>query len=149
MITKADRLPVPAVGDVIHYSYLWSHEYAARREEGVKDRPAAVVALVQVADGRDEVVVLPITSTPPAEAGEAVEIPAETRARLGLQREPCWIVVTEYNRFVWPGPDLRPTEGGTGTFTYGPLSDRVMARVREAYAAWRLRFPIKAVPRTE
>jgi hypothetical protein len=146
---KPDTPALPAVGDVIRYAYLWSREHAAGREEGSKDRPAAVVALVRRADGEDQVVVLPITSTPPAEPGAAVEVPAETRARLGLQREPCWIVVTEYNRFLWPGPDLRPTEGGTGTFIYGPLSDRVMAQVRAAYAAWRQKGRVTAVPRTE
>ena len=146
---RSDTPALPAVGDVIRYAYLWSHEHAAGREEGSKDRPSAVVALVRKEDGQDEVVVLPLTSTPPVEPGAAVEIPAETRARLGLQREPCWVVVTEYNHFVWPGPDLRPTEGGTGTFAYGPLPDRVMAQIRAALAAWRQKRRVAAVRRTE
>lgn len=146
---RSDAPALPAIGDVIRYAYLWSHEHAAGREEGSKDRPAAVVALVLNADGQDEVVVLPITSAVPEEPGAGVEIPADTRIRLGLQRERCWVVVTEYNRFIWPGPDLRPTEGGTGTFTYGPLSDRVMSQIREAFAAWRRTRRIAAVRRTE
>ncbi|WP_337875689.1 hypothetical protein [Elioraea sp.] len=146
---RSDAPALPAVGDVIRYAYLWSHEQAAGREEGSKDRPAAVVALVRQEDGHSEVVVLPITSTPPEDPGAAVEIPAETRARLGLQREPCWVVVTEYNRFVWPGPDLRPVEGGTGPFTYGPLPDRVMTQIRAAFAAWRQKRRVAAIQRTE
>jgi hypothetical protein len=146
---RSDAPALPAVGDVIRYAYLWSHEHAAGREEASKDRPCAVVALLRRAEGQDEVVVLPITSTPPEEPGAGVEIPAGTRARLGLQREPCWVVVTEYNLFVWPGPDLRPTEGGTGPFTHGPLPARVMAEIREALAAWREKRRITAIRRTE
>jgi hypothetical protein len=33
---------------------------------------------------------------------------AGIRAHLGLDAERCWIMVTEINRFIWPGPDLRP-----------------------------------------
>ncbi|WP_156910168.1 hypothetical protein [Rubritepida flocculans] len=60
---RSDKPALPAVGDVIRHAYLWSHEHAAGREEGSKDRPAAVVALVRGEDGRDEVVVFPITGS--------------------------------------------------------------------------------------
>lgn len=53
---KSARPVLPAVGDVIRYAYLWSHESAAGREEATKDRPAAIVALLRGDDGRDEVV---------------------------------------------------------------------------------------------
>lgn len=136
---------------MIRYSYLWSHEHALGREEGTKDRPAAVVALLQQADGQHEVVVLPITSSPPMEPPAAVLIPAATRARLGLQPEPCWILVSEYNRFVWPGPDLRPVDRGSNDFSvsYGLLPDRLMAEVREALRRWRADRAVHAVRRTE
>ncbi|MFN7594459.1 MAG: hypothetical protein ACK5PU_02475 [bacterium] len=78
---KSARLVLPAVGDVIRYAYLWSHESAAGREEATKDRPAAIVALLRGDDGRDEVVVFPITSSPPADVAAGVEIPAATRDR--------------------------------------------------------------------
>ena len=53
--------PDPAPNLVIRHSYLWRTEYGRRQEEGVKDRPCAVI-LVSVDDGGDRVVtVLPIS----------------------------------------------------------------------------------------
>lgn len=148
---KSSSPPPPAVGEVIRYSYLWSHEHEAGREEGTKDRPTAVVALLQQADGQNEVVVLPITSSLPAEPTAAVLIPVATRTRLGLQPEPCWVVVSEYNRFVWPGPDLRPVDRGAGefSFSYGLLPHKLMAEVREALRRWRAERAVHAVRRTK
>jgi hypothetical protein len=36
-------LPEPVPGLVIRYSYLWAEEYGRGQEEGVKDRPCAVI----------------------------------------------------------------------------------------------------------
>jgi len=46
------------------------------------------------------VTVLPISHTPPANPALAVEIPHETKRRLGLDDERSWIVLTEANRFA-------------------------------------------------
>lgn len=64
-------------------------------------------------DGRDIVTVLPVTHSPPQTPEDAVEIPADTKRRLGLDEAPSWVVLTEANRFVWPGPDLRPGVNGS------------------------------------
>jgi len=93
---------------VVRYAYLWTHEVVEGREEARKDRPCAVVIATTDAAGVSSVVVVPITSRAPAVRDDGMEIPAATRRRLGLQDEPCWAVLTEVNRFVWPGPDLRP-----------------------------------------
>ncbi len=146
---KSDGPALPAVGDVIRYAYLWSHEHDAGREEGSKDRPAAVVALVKGADGRDEVVVFPITSSAPSDPRQAVEIPPSSRARLGLQREACWVVVSETNLFAWPGPDLRRTETDEKSFLYGALPAAFLRQVKVAFAAWRNRNPVATIRRTE
>ena len=127
---KSARPVLPAVGDVIRYAYLWSHESGAGREEGTKDRPAAIVALLRGDDGRDEVVVFPITSSPPTDAAGGVEIPAATRDRLGLQDGPCWVIVTEVNIFVWPGPDLRRPENANDGFFYVTLLDALLCWMR-------------------
>jgi hypothetical protein len=80
------------------------------QEEGVKDRPCAVI-LVTADDAGDQVVtVLPVTHTPPHNLAFAVEIPQATKSRLGLDDERSWIVLTEANRFIWPGPNLRALE---------------------------------------
>jgi hypothetical protein len=43
--------PEPYAGLVIRYSYLWKREQQARREEGTKDRPCAVVMAIMDQDG--------------------------------------------------------------------------------------------------
>lgn len=96
-------LPSPVPGLVIRYSYLWSHEAAAGREEGSKDRPCAVLFTVTTRVGKRVATVLPVTHTPPSEPELAVEIPAATKARLGLDDARSWIVLTEANCFVWTG----------------------------------------------
>nr|WP_245410299.1 plasmid maintenance toxin (PemK-like) [Falsochrobactrum shanghaiense] len=82
-------------------------------------------------DGSPVVRVLPITHTPPQRADEAIEIPAATKRRLGLDDECSWIVLSESNRFVWPGPDLRPFDDDTGY--YGPLPPALFAAVRDRF----------------
>ena len=63
--TGGVSLPDPVPGLVIRYSYLWKAEYGRGQEEGVKDRPCAVI-LVSVDDGGDRVVtVLPISHAVP------------------------------------------------------------------------------------
>jgi hypothetical protein len=138
---------LPAVGDVIRYAYLWSHERRAGREDANKDRPAAVVAVIRRDDSRDEVAVFPITSAPPAMAGAGVEIPPRTRRRLGLQDEPCWIIVTEVNVFAWPGPDLRAADSSDSVI-HGALPDRLMQQVRDAFATWRRRAAVPTIRRS-
>lgn len=82
-------------------------------------------------DGTPVVRVLPITHTPPKTIDEAVEIPPSVKERLRLDDERSWIVLTESNRFAWPGPDLRPLDTGTGY--YGPLPPALFAEVKRRF----------------
>jgi hypothetical protein len=142
--------PEPYAGLVIRYSYLWKREYEQGREEGMKDRPCALVLVVMDEDGEREVLVLPITHTPPANPIDAVEIPTETKRRLGLDAERSWIVITEANEFVWPGPDLRPIPGrDASTVAYGPLPPRLFAYVRDRFLERDHREKSVRVQRTE
>lgn len=55
------------------------------REDGSKDRPCAVIASLRVDNvGDTRVLVLPVTHTAPEHHVLAVEIPAVTKTRLGL-----------------------------------------------------------------
>ncbi len=101
-------LPRPVPGLVISYSCLWAREHKQRAEEGQKNRPSAIVAARQVIEGCCVVTVAPITHTPPPNPADAIAMPAALKAHLGLDDAPSWIVVTETNDFLWPGPDLRP-----------------------------------------
>lgn len=142
--------PEPYVGLVIRYSHLWKREFDAGREEGTKDRPCAIVMAVIDEDGDKEVLVLPITHSAPTELADAIEIPAATKSRLGLDGERSWIVITEANEFVWPGPDLRPVPGrDESTVAYGPLPPRFFAHVRDKFLERVQREKSGRVKRTE
>lgn len=115
-------IPTPVPGLVIRYAYLWADEHEAGREEGAKDRTAAVVAAHTDRNGQLVVVVLPVTRSAPSDPAEAIEIPPDTKRRLGLDGDRSWIVLTEMNVFPWPGPDVRPVTGkGPSSISYGQL----------------------------
>lgn len=142
--------PTPAPGLVIRYSYLWQREHLRGQEEGVKDRPCAVLLALTDNEGEQKVVVLPITHSPPSDAAHAVEIPAATRRRLGLDDERSWIVVTEANRFIWPGPDLRPAVvGDPASVVLGLLPQALFEQVRAKWLALFAARQTYAVARTE
>jgi hypothetical protein len=126
-------LPEPVPGLVIRYSYLWFREYMAGREEGQKDRPCAIVAAIRTEAGEKRVLVLPITHSEPSAGAVGLEIPSAVKARLGLDVLRSWIVVSEYNEFVWPGPDLRRAPGADdSSVAYGLLPAGLFEAVRRA-----------------
>jgi hypothetical protein len=142
-------LPDPVPGLVIRYSYLWKAEYGRGQEEGLKDRPCAVI-LVSVDDGGDRVVtVLPISHTPPADPELAVELPAAAKRRLGLDDERSWVILTEANRFLWPGPDLRPARpGDAASVAYGLLPFGLFEAIRQQLIAAIRARRARIVPRS-
>lgn len=145
-------LPVPVPGLVIRYSYLWHSEHLAGREEGQKDRPCAIVAALRPADdpGETRVLVLPVTHSPPAQAALAVEIPATVKDRLRLDAERSWVVLSEWNEFIWPGPDVRRAPGGdTGSIAYGMLPPGLFAIIRDRFLGLATARRASRVPRTE
>jgi hypothetical protein len=129
---------------------IWEHEARQGREEGVKDRPCAVV-LVILREGRNPIVrVLPITHTPPLNPNDGIEIPLPTKRRLGLDAERSWVVISEANDFIWPGPDLRPAVAtDLSTVAYGMLPPGFMTVLRERLLAhWRAK-KVTVTARTE
>lgn len=129
-------LPRPVPGLVVRYSFLWSHEAQAGNEDGSKDRPCAVLLVTTTKNGDEIVTVLPVTHTAPGDERLAVEIPARTKARLGLDDARSWIVLSEANRFQWPGPDLRPVPGDSeGNVAYGLLPAGLYDLVRTKWLA--------------
>jgi hypothetical protein len=143
-------LPAPEPGLVIRYAYLWLREHQAGREEGVKDRPCALVLAITEESGDRRVTVVPITHTPPDDLSTVIELPAATKARLGLDADRSWIVLTEGNEFLWPGPDLRPVPGSDpSSVTYGPLPPRLFDIVRERFLALMHQRNAQRAARTE
>ncbi|MDX8470373.1 hypothetical protein RFM26_32440 [Mesorhizobium sp. VK23B] len=143
-------LPKPVPGLVISYSYLWSDEHKDGVEEGRKNRPCAVVAARRIVEGREVITVVPITHSPPADPADAIEMPAPLKAYLGLDSMPSWVVVSETNDFLWPGPDLRPVPGSSPTrFHYGILPPRFYAYLRDRILKAHARRRLLRVQRTE
>ena len=125
-------LPEPIPGLVIRYSYLWHREHLEGRDEGQKDRHCAIVAAIKTdKTGETRVLVLPITHTAPLPTTPAIEIPAKVKQRLKLDEARSWISLSEWNEFIWPGPDLRRLPGGDdATVVYGMLPPKLFAQIR-------------------
>lgn len=135
----------PFPGLVINYSYLWHREYQEGREEGVKDRPCAIVLSKRLSEGETKVLVAPITHLPPEDGSVAVEIPLKVKAHLGLDAERSWVICSEVNSFIWPGPDVRPVQGHPkGDVVYGVLPPKLFKTVTNKL----LNVIVKQVKRT-
>lgn len=143
-------LPEPVVGLVVRYSYLWHTEYLQGREEGQKDRPCALIAAIKTDDsGQTRVLVVPITHSQPT-SPDAIEIPQAIKKRLALDTDRSWVVLSEWNEFAWPGPDLRPVAGSDPpSFAYGLLPPRFFASVRNRFFEITQSGRACRVPRTE
>ena len=129
-------LPEPVPGLVLRYSYLWLEEHRKGQEEGVKDRPCAIILVTQESDGHRRVTVLPVTHSPPSNPALALEIPLATKKRLGLDTARSWVVLTEANQFIWPGPDLRPAvPGDMASVAYGLLPRAFYLQLRAKFVA--------------
>lgn len=131
------RFPDPHPGLVISYAYLWSDEHDRGRDEGVKDRPCAIVIARRMAQehasrGKTVVTVVPVTHTSPDDPKAAMEIPPALKDHLGLDAKRPWIVLGETNEFLWPGPDLRPiARGRPDECVYGSLPPKFFLRMRK------------------
>ena len=144
--------PKPLLAHVIRYSYLWHTEHLRGQEEGVKDRPCAIVLSITNEEDKDIVTVLPVTHTPPSlsEANLAIEIPADIKRRLGLDDGRSWIILKEANRFTWPGPDLRMgVNGEAESILYGRLPKSFFLRVLTTFIAALETGKAGLVPRSE
>jgi PemK-like, MazF-like toxin of type II toxin-antitoxin system len=140
------KTPEPA--DVISYSYLWAREAAQGEESGRKDRPVVVVVAAIAKGDRTQLLVAPVTHTRPQRTGDAIEIPLTVRKKLGLDREESWIVVTELNRFIWPGPDIRIASGQESPI-YDAIPDWLFFEVRDAMVSHNRRSDLTITRRTE
>jgi hypothetical protein len=92
--------------------------------------------------------VLPITHAMPDDPGIAVELPIRVKTRLRLDGERSWVIVSESNRFIWPGPDLRNPGSGFSDGYYSALPDALFDEIRERYIILASSRRHATVPRT-
>jgi hypothetical protein len=129
---------------VVSYSFLWKREQEKAESSGRKNKPAAIVVIRSDLGPGERVYVVPITHFGPAQGDQTkIAIPQVVTQRLGLDEERSWIDISEYNAFVWPGPDLRPTRTSRGaqgqqTCLYGFLPRKFFAKIRLALNEYRL-----------
>lgn len=136
-------LSKPVPGLVINYSFLWPHEADRNIEEGVKNRPCAIV----VAAKDNTVLVVPITHRRPSTSRKAIQMPSKTKLRLGLDDEASWIITDSLNRFKWPGPDIRPLS--SGDVAYGQLPHALTVQIRKAVLAHHNKKSQRTIKRDE
>lgn len=142
-------IPTPKPAQVVRYAYLWADEHAAGREEGTKERPVAIILTMLTDSNLLRVAVVPVTHTPPSADTDAIEIPTSIKHHLGLDDDRSWIVLNEMNVFLWPGPDLRPTNNDDNTVLFGYLPSGFFRTVRDRVAANIRAGRLRQVPRTE
>ena len=125
------KIPEPITGLVVSYSYLWRREYNLGREEGVKDRPCAII-LTKKQEGDDTIVtVAPITHSEPENMDMAVEIPLSVKRHLNLDNERSWVVCNEVNRFLWVGPDIKPIQNRKDKiYSYGMIPPKLHTKIK-------------------
>jgi hypothetical protein len=100
--------------------------------------------------GATRVLVLPVTHTAPEYPELAVELPPRVKARLRLDSTRSWVIVSEWNEFVWPGPDLRRAPAcDEGSVAYGMLPPNLFAIIRDRFVALTRAHRGHPVPRTE
>jgi hypothetical protein len=124
-------LPLPRVGLVIRYAFLWSHEAARGSDEARTDRPGAVVVAARQQGGEEvRVVVAPVTHAPTPDSASAIELPSDVKRLLGLDAARQWLRFEELNPFTWPGFDMRPVPGRAGQWDYGMLPRSLFEQLR-------------------
>ena len=126
------KLPKAEPGLVFRYDYLWSRE-AKRGQNTSKDRPACVAVATDAETGPQLVMILPITHSRPAGSTAGVEVPARVRRMLGLDNEPCWVIVTEHNIDDWPNSGIVPLPGRRETFVYGILPSGLFNKIQAEF----------------
>jgi hypothetical protein len=143
-------LPKPEPGLVIRYSYLWLSEHREGREEGVKDRPCAIILATLDQDGTIKTLVVPVTHTAPQRGADALELPPLLKRQLGLDAERSWVVVSESNFFTWPGPDVRRVgDRDNSSIVYGSLPPKFFAELKRRWLAFEAMHGPRRVTRTE
>jgi hypothetical protein len=146
------KYPDPAPGLVIRYAFLWSGEHEQALYEAAKDRPCAIVLAAKIGDtSLVQTVVVPITHSKPVDgdATASIEIPGQICKQLGLDGDKHWVRLTELNRFVWPGYDLRERPDASGRIDYGFLPEAFFEQIKLAIVARSKMQKLRFTPRDQ
>ena len=117
---------------VLRYDYLWSREAIQGRQQG-KDRPTCLVAASDSRINPSYVVLLPITHSRPTGDAVGIEIPHKVKKAIGLDDEPSWVIVSDYNIDEWPNAGLSQIPGKAGVYSYGFLPPSLFETVKSKF----------------
>ncbi|CZT35845.1 hypothetical protein [Rhizobium sp. 9140] len=146
------KLPAPAPGLVVRYAFLWKEDHDKGRYEAAKDRPCAIVLAANLRETAEiQIVVVPITHSAPApeEVSASLEMPRAVARTLGLDGGRHWVRLTQLNRFIWPGYDLRPRPDVPERVDYGFIPEAFFKRIKSAILAENKRKKLSFTPRDE
>ncbi|WP_429911963.1 hypothetical protein [Glycocaulis sp.] len=90
-----------------------------------------VAAIVQNADGKTEVLLVPVTHSSPEAQSGAVLIPAAVSRHLGLDDLQSYVVTTEANAVSWDDAGIIPARPGKN-WAYGHLPKGLYEDIRSA-----------------
>jgi hypothetical protein len=142
------KKPVPEIGQIIKYDYLWRDESDRERIEGAKERPCAVVLATEQTDtGSVHVYVAPITHSAPKLGQRAIEIPVQATKMTGLDEARSWLVTSEVNRVDWLDAGIVTVKNGQWLYGHLPRGIAKQA-VRQVVDHWRSRT-LRMVDRTK
>jgi len=96
-----------------------------------------VLVVQQAEDKAPVVTVVPITHSQHRNPEAAIEIPPTIKRHLGLDDQPSWIVLDDFNVFTWPGYDLRPVVGQKDRYHYGLLPPRFFESIIRKFSELR------------
>lgn len=126
------KKPEPSPGLVIRYDFLWSHEQAAGKQEGTKDRPCVVVAaIIRKDNGETDVLLVPVTHSAPAQGRSAIAVPGNVNRHLGLDDAQSYVVTDEANTVSWNDPGIIPARPGTA-WAYGRIPKALFEQIRSS-----------------
>lgn len=128
----------PKAGLVICYDFLWKEEAKLGQDQGMKNRPCAVVLASQIKDDNSrDVIVCPVTHSLPKKGETSVEIPRKVAQHLNLDHQRMWIKTHQVNKIKWqngiiPYGVSRTPQGAWshGVMPYA-LREKVLQQVRE------------------
>lgn len=128
----------PKPGLIIRFDFLWKEEESAGHTDGLKDRPCAIILTTKPKEGGTrDVVLCPITHSPPQKGESAIEIPAKLARHLKLDDGRSWIKTHQINTVEWEQNRLPfgVVPAHKGQWVFGQLPQSIGKQVFEQVKA--------------
>ena len=124
------KFPELTRGSVIKFPFLWSREAERGEKEGRKNRESVIVSRF-LFDGKDQIVLIPITASQPTRDQTSYELPETEVRRLSRGgKSRFWVILSEVNfDIVGESFHIEPD------CKIGEISPRVFAEIWKEFVA--------------